>query len=206
MDLLIRITAATYCARVVPGGLATSSQLFSISTGCGGGVSSLSQVGKQGVRDGKLPAHTARKLPSWNLNPGGFSPKALALVTFPPWNAASQRAKGETTIAAWKTQASRWVWISWASPVLGWLTLGHGRWGGRERKLSSPFYEIAELLLVPTNGQAVFLSHPPQFLLLAISYSLFKAQFKSCLLWTSLVAQWLSIHLTIQETRACSLT
>lgn len=64
MDLLIRITAAIYCARAVPGGLATSSQLFSISTGCGGGVSSLSQVGKQRLRDGKLLAHTARKLPS----------------------------------------------------------------------------------------------------------------------------------------------
>lgn len=80
MDLLIRITAAIYCARAVPGGLDTSSQLFSISTGCGGGVSSLSQVGKQRLRDGKLLAHTARKLPSWNLNPGGFSPTAHEML------------------------------------------------------------------------------------------------------------------------------
>lgn len=58
MDLLIRITAATYRARVVPGGLATSSQLFSISTGCRGGVSPHQAGGETGAQGWKATAHT----------------------------------------------------------------------------------------------------------------------------------------------------
>lgn len=67
--------------------------------------------------------------------------------------------------------------------VPGEVTLGPGRWeGGRGASHSSPVLKIAELLLVPTKGNTPSLSQPPQHFYLAISYSLSKSQFKSCLL------------------------
>ena len=147
MDLLIRITAATYCAKAVPGGLVTSSPLFSISTGCRGGVSSHSRVGKQRLRDGKLLARTARSYQAGVWTQVGLVPRhvllSLSLLEMLPARELRERPKS-------------------------------------------------------TNWWAVFLSHPPQFFLLAISYSLLKAHFKSCPFWTSLVVQWLSIHLPMQ--------
>lgn len=74
---------------------------------------------------------------------------------------------------------------------------------GREGKEALlPFYEIAELLLVPTpTGKLSSSPIPLNFSFWPSPTPLFKkAQFKAASSLDILVAQWLSIHLTIQRT------
>ena len=80
MYLLIRITPAVYCARAVPGGLATASWFFIIRTGC----RVLTPYYRWGNRGSGRESYllTARKLPGWDLNQGGFSPKHVLLSLY----------------------------------------------------------------------------------------------------------------------------
>ena len=59
-------------------------------------------MGKLRLGKGKQLVHTARTRQSWDLNPGGFSPKARALVTRPLGKAFSQREHHSPEAAAFQ--------------------------------------------------------------------------------------------------------
>lgn len=102
-------------------------------------------MGKLRLREGKRLAHTARKLQSWDLNPGRLGSQARALVILPPTNASSQRGEEESHSGPQKSRAPRSD--EYAGQVLyqGWVTPGHSRWkGGRGSSHSSPFLQTAE--------------------------------------------------------------
>lgn len=92
-------------------------------------------MGKLRLREGKQPAHTARKLQSWDLNPGGFSPQICALVTLPPRDASAREARRQTVPIFRRCRLP-----GGRSPGGGFCARGgdSGAWkvGGRERSQS----------------------------------------------------------------------